>query len=313
MVQRNHSAVFKAERLITAAITCVTAVFIACMFYLSSWNKQETGQEIGLPENVYPVHKIIRYSFMLRNKSNSVLKDAVFKTHAPVLQTGLQKTVKLDATSKYDLEKDSLGNQVMKFEIKNMAPYASKTITITAEVALAEMPNKIDDKNLKDYLKEEKYIETSNPEIKGLSERLGQIKNKPLPKTVFDWVSRNISDAGYLYKDYGALYALQKKKGDCTEYMYLSLALLRNNHIPARGIGGFVVENNGLLTGDSYHNWAEYYTDNEWHLLDAQKKVLDKDYANYIAFRIFGDSEKNALSQSQRFLAFDDRLEVRMN
>ena len=261
----------------------------------------------------YPATKIVRYSYLLKNNTNEVVENAVFKTYAPVEVTSSQKVKKIDATYDYSMEKDQIGNQVMTFNLESIPPYGSKVITVTAEMELASKPNTVNERKLTEYLRSEKFIELENKSIKDLSSRLGNVKNIPVSQTVYNWVSRNLSDAGYIQRDRGAAYALKEKRGDCTEYMYLAVALLRNNNIPARGVAGFVVSSNGVLDADEYHNWAEYYQDSRWHILDAQKKVFDKNYEDYIAFRIFGDKGRNMMSQSQRFFASDPRLIVRMN
>jgi len=262
---------------------------------------------------LYPIHKVIRYSFLLKNTSNQLIKQADFKAYAPVEKTASQHTKSIKASEKFELTRDPLGNQVMDFTINELPPYGSKVITITAEISLSEQPNSLDEKNLSDYLQQEPFIEISEPQIQALATRLSTSKHDAISQSVFDWVSKHIDYAGYVSSDQGALYALQQGKGDCTEYMYLSTALLRANDIPARGMGGFVVSENSVLSASDYHNWTEYYQDEQWHLLDAQKQVLDTQYQDYISFRVFGQKGQNALSQSQRFLAYDPRLEVRMN
>ena len=274
-------------------------------------HSSETAPSTSVVE--YPATKVVRYSYLLKNNTNEVVENAVFKTYGPVEVTSSQKVKRIDATYDYSVEKDQIGNQVMTFNLQSIPPYGSKVITVTAEMELASKPNTVNERKLTEYLRSEKFIELENKSIKDLSRRLGNVKNIPVSQTVYNWVSRNLSDAGYIQRDRGAAYALKEKRGDCTEYMYLAVALLRNNNIPARGVAGFVVSSNGVLDADEYHNWAEYYQDSRWHILDAQKKVFDKNYEDYIAFRIFGDKGRNMMSQSQRFFASDPRLIVRMN
>ena len=55
------------------------------------------------------------------------------------------------------------------------------------------------------------------------AERARSARRRP----IFQWVSQNVKDDGYSAKDRGALYALTNRKGDCTEFMYLFVALCR--------------------------------------------------------------------------------------
>lgn len=262
---------------------------------------------------IYPINKVIRYSFLVKNTSNQLIEQAQFKAYAPVQQTASQKVQSITASYDHTIYSDPLGNQVMHFTLNNLPPYGSKVITITAEISLTDTPNITNEHDLSDYLQHEQYIESNDQQIQALSERLSTSKQQSSNQAVYNWVSQHISYAGYVRRDQGALYALKQGKGDCTEYMYLATALLRASDVPARGVAGFVVKENSVLNATDYHNWSEYYQDKTWHLLDAQKNVLDTHYQNYIAFRIFGKKGQNALSQSQRFLAYDSRLEVRMN
>ncbi|MEK8020427.1 MAG: transglutaminase-like domain-containing protein, partial [Candidatus Parabeggiatoa sp.] len=130
-------------------------------------------------------------------------------------------------------------------------------------------------------------------------------------RQIFNWVAGHIQYAGYIRENRGALYALTEKRGDCTEYMYLFTALARVNEIPARGIGGYISSEDGLLKSDEYHNWAEFYLEGKWTLADPQNKVFMDKQSNYIAMRII--SEQSNLGQSHRFWYLGEGLSVRMN
>lgn len=298
---------------IAAGLFLLAALCLIAMSYLNMDTKVVVENKPLNNKAEYPVDKIIRYSFVLQNTSNEFIKDTLFKAYAPVEKSATQITKKISATHDFSIEKDAVGNQVMLFSLKNIPPYGSKVVTVTAELKLAEKPNVSNETSLEDYLKPEKYIEHDSQPIQELASRLSKVKDKPMSETVYNWVSRQIQDVGYIKRDRGALYALQEKKGDCTEYMYLAVALLRGSRVPARGVAGFVIAENGILGANEYHNWAEYYQEDRWRLLDAHKKTFDKKYEDYVAFRVFGDKGQNLMSHSQRFLAYDQRLDVRMN
>jgi transglutaminase-like putative cysteine protease len=301
------------ERVLQGICIMIVASGLFYYFYTPATDVPPQSPQDFAEEAHYPINKVIRYSFLVKNTSNQLIEQAQFKAYAPVQQTASQKVKSITASYDYTIDSDPLGNQVMNFMLLNLPPYGSKVITVTAEISLTDTPNTTNEHDLNDYLQHEQYIESNNPQIQALSERLSTEKQDVINQTVYNWVSQHISYAGYIRRDQGALYALKQGKGDCTEYMYLATALLRASDVPARGVAGFVVKENRVLNATDYHNWAEYNQDNSWHLLDAQKKVLDTQYQNYIAFRLFGKKGQNALSQSQRFLAYDSRLEVRMN
>ena len=68
-----------------------------------------------------------------------------------------------------------------------------------------------------------------------------------------------------------------------------------------------------MVRSGDYHNWAEFHSGEAWRLADPQRGVFDAGAGRYIAMRIFGEQEASPMGNSHRFLAFDDRLDVRMN
>jgi transglutaminase-like putative cysteine protease len=110
-----------------------------------------------------------------------------------------------------------------------------------------------------------------------------------------------LSYAGYLADDYGALYALTNRRGDCTEYAYLATALARASSIPARMVGGYVTDRDITPRAGDYHNWAELYIDGSWRLLDAQKGNWLQPIDQYVAFRYHRVEMPNPLGTAHRF------------
>jgi transglutaminase-like putative cysteine protease len=259
----------------------------------------------------YEIPRTVRYHFTLKNTGNRLLKQAEFWAYAPVKQTATQKVIHIKASHAHDILTDRLGNQVLHFVFANMPPYASKVVSVTTELMLAKEVNPIQENNQQWFLGEEPFIEISHPKIQAVAKRLKTKENSRTSRKIFNWVARHIQYAGYIRENRGALYALNKKSGDCTEYMYLFTALARVNEIPARGIGGYIYSDDALLKSEDYHNWAEFYLDGKWQLADPQNKVFMDKQSNYIAMRII--SEQSNLAKSHRFWYSGEGLSVRMN
>lgn len=130
------------------------------------------------------------------------------------------------------------------------------------------------------YLKEEEYIDLSNPVIKATSEKIqGQddisivrnIYDFDLQTLSYDFEKANAANARTL----GASAAIQTKKGVCVEYADVFVALCRAKGIPAKYVGGIPTEGGlpseqqGVPTGGNAptghkkiskgHAWAEAY------------------------------------------------------
>ena len=118
------------------------------------------------------------------------------------------------------------------------------------------------------FLEEERFVEVEHPRIQAAARALGGERDGEVAQAAYEWVSTQLRDPGYVRDDRGALYALERGQGDCTEHMYLFTALARARGIPARGVGGFVVAESGVLRSGDYHNWAEFHASDTWRVAD---------------------------------------------
>jgi transglutaminase-like putative cysteine protease len=109
---------------------------------------------------------------------------------------------------------------------------------------------------LGEYLKQEKYIEKDNPQIRQIAKSIEGRTEVEIVKNIFNYVTDNLKYYSHGGKDWGALKTLEKKKGDCSEYSDLFIALCRAKNIPARFISGYIRRPDSAR---SKHNWAEVY------------------------------------------------------
>lgn len=261
----------------------------------------------------YPIPRYIRYSYTAKNMTNRLVREAHFWTYAPVKRTPTQKCVTIKASHPYKLITDALGNQILSFTLTDIPPYGTQIISIEANLKLADKPNRLSIKGKKRYLKAEEYCEADDPAIIQQAKQLRGSETKKIAENTFRWVANTVQYAGYVENPRGALYALQEKKGDCTEFMYLFVALSRANKIPARGIGGYVVTDNAILRPTGYHNWAEFYDKGAWRLADPQRRVFMQNQSRYIAMHVIGESPKNPIGVAYRFKYEGQGIKVRMN
>lgn len=280
-------------------------VVVSIMSVMFSGNKQ----------NTYDIKRTLRYSFTLQNKTNKILQDVDFWVYAPVKLTSNQKTDSITSSHQYDLAEDEQGNQVLHFNILQFAPYASKIIQLETKLRLSTKPVSQKIKNKALFLHAEKYVEVDNAQIKAIAKQFHTSDNLTMAQNTMNWVHQNIKYAGYIEEDRGALYALKTRKGDCTEYMYLYTALMRNQGIPVRNIGGYVYGENKVLKAEDFHNWSEVYLDGKWQVVDPQNGFFLKKQNNYIAFRVISDNidKKLTPSNTQRFAISNKNIFVKIN
>ena len=253
----------------------------------------------------------------LRNTTNRVIAQVELWTYAPVKLTGTQQRTHLGASFPFEELTDEAGNSILHFTIQHLPPYAAKIITIQTDLLLFDAP--LPEESGKaapspSDLSLEPFCESDDPEMIQLARQLQA--NDPLStaEQIFRWVAESIEYSGYLKHPRGARYALTSKQGDCTEFMYLFVALCRAAGIPARGLGGYVVTKNSILRPANYHNWAEFYVDGVWYLADPQRKVFRQHPSYYLVMHVIGKKpDDHPMQHYQRFRYAGEGVQVKMN
>jgi len=112
------------------------------------------------------------------------------------------------------------------------------------------------------YTRSEKLIESDDPIIVETAKSIAGDETNPhiLALKIADFVSKNLA---YEVQDEerGAVWALERREGDCSEFSYLFTALCRACGIPARVKAGVAFHSDAEET-DFGHMWAEYFLPN---------------------------------------------------
>ncbi len=92
-------------------------------------------------------------------------------------------------------------------------------------------------------------------------------------RAIYDYVIANMTydKSGQGWGRGDAIYACNVKKGNCTDFHSLFIAIARSRGIPARFTIGFPLgaPSTGEIPG--YHCWAEFYTGGQWVPVDASE------------------------------------------
>lgn len=259
-----------------------------------------------------PVSRQVRFNLTIQNLTGKTLNNQTVWFYGPVKRTATQQLQKLEVSVPYDIEEDALGNQLIRLSFDQFAPFSTKLVSIRADLLLSSSTNSSRLMDMAVYLDEERYIEKDDPVIKKTAGLIKSNYSLNMVDGIYQWVRSNMSYAGYIAEDLGARYAAINRRGDCTEYAYLVTALARASLIPARVLGGYVMDRNGAPKADEYHNWAEVYMDGAWHLVDAQKENYRSNGDKYIATRVISQRVSNALNSAHRYRIIGDVV-VRVN
>ena len=269
---------------------------------LLSWYDQE-------PQSATP--RTIRYRALVKNSQNTALPQEKIKLFAPRHSGSAQIVESINANEPFQTITDPTGNSTLLFDLF-LPPFGTKEIIVDVQLKLRPQPSAgLDD--AAQYRAAERFIELEDP---GIQARAAQLVNDgPANSAVhnaYQWVAKNLESEGFSPSHFGARHALEKRRGDCTEFSFLLVALLRAQGISARVVSGFIVTENTVIAPGRYHNWVEYYEGGRWRIADPFNKVFDAGYDQYITFQTLGTAPANTagLPGGQRFEAASPQVEV---
>ncbi len=269
-----------------------------------------------LPAASSKINRAVIFSYLISNPSPNSVKHAYFYTYVPFKETSWQKVVRLEHTCKNGtFLRDVLGNRVLKCPLPILPPYSNVQVDVRVWLELRDKPKeKAHLKNKERFLGPQKFIESNAQKIKELASRLKFSSPYLTSRRIFNWVKNNIHFKDYIARPLGALNALEKRIGDCTEGMTIFVALERANNIPAAGVSGYLVARNGRVTPSSYHNWALFYANSNFRIADPKEATFDKKYKRYVALTIIGKRKKGShfpLGLFERFKVSAKALRVK--
>jgi transglutaminase-like putative cysteine protease len=159
---------------------------------------------------------------------------------------------------------DEFGNRYAEFDLSDHPPGSEKIIEITTRVIINELQYDLSSCTgdlSTEFLKPELHIESDNPQIVSLAEKLAPGNITPCKKAriFYDYVGDELT---YTYngENWGAQAALGPMGADCTEYSSLMAALSRAAGVPARYFEGLRYLGDGE-SADALiqHAWPDVY------------------------------------------------------
>jgi hypothetical protein len=255
----------------------------------------------------------VRFTLVLENPTGKPMLGKKMWLYGPAARSPTQSLQRLDIDTPHVAHTDARGNTIVELGPLDLAPYQTRVIAVAARLAVsATPPSSRDPRPDRQLVESQPFIESDDPRVAALAKTLQGRDAMASARAIYEWVRHNLSYAGYIADELGARYALEHRTGDCTEYADLAAALARSLGIPARVLGGYVVESDAVLRAADYHNWTELWLGDRWVLLDAQKEHFGEAAEQYIAFHILGSQSEDSMQGAERFRA-DEGLVVRWN
>ncbi len=194
------------------------------------------------------------------------------------------RDLKIDTPAHFEIvDQSSNGNRVAHLEASAPLP-ASIPLTVTFAItrreeavnmmtAAGDIPEPTDGR-FAAYLKPDRLVRLTG-RIAQVSANLAETNVSPLQQARVDYeyvtsiMKYDKSGTGWGRGD--ALYACDVRRGNCTDFHSLFIALVRARGIPARFTIGFPL--GAAKSGDipGYHCWAEFYAGGVWVPVDASE------------------------------------------
>jgi hypothetical protein len=242
----------------------------------------------------------LRFALTLINPQQKRLSDQHLWCYLPAELPPTQHLQQVTVSMPHQIETDASGHRILALHLAELAPLAQKIVSVSLSVqAGANTEQALPDPAR--WLGAERFIESDDARMAAAARAMQRDSPRQSARAIYDWVQQHMHYSGYLADDLGALHALTRASGDCTEYAFLVVALARALGIPARMVGGYVQTQDAILRAQDYHNWAELYLERRWQILDAQKGSFMPPPGQYVAFRLYRDKADNPVGLAHRW------------
>jgi transglutaminase-like putative cysteine protease len=174
------------------------------------------------------------------------------------------------------------GNRVAHLYATTIPPSGSIPVTIRFKVRRVEESAEMEkaqanlppDAAFAEYLGPDRLVPIDG-QIKLVSAKVGDRDGSSYQqaRAIYDYVIANMSydKTGDGWGRGDAIYACNVKKGNCTDFHSLFIAIARSRGIPARFTIGFPLDAQSAGKIPGYHCWAEFYAGGRWIPVDASE------------------------------------------
>ena len=242
-------------------------LFACLVSFVNGYGRNSTGRlgqvenssrNSGIQKNI--VEFDLSYNFSVPGNTRRISLLVVLPETLP----DRQKIHQIKCSQKPIRIFETNGNRYAEFVFINPERRIDIEISVTAELFRYDFitasrnnaKNPVKEADLEEFLKEETYVEKNNEKIKETAESIEGKNDLEIVQNIYRYVLDNMEYVLHGKKAFGAVKALRLKKGDCSEYADLFVALCRARNIPARVVSGYTVNPD---TKTSKHNWVEVY------------------------------------------------------
>ncbi len=255
-------------RYLTSVLDINGKIITSCYFYF------QAGLNAHVINRQHNPKWILNYSLNVKNISEKPVGNFSAFIALPLTISPQQIVSNLQIhPSNLKIATDIEGNRWTHFSVKRMEAKESRLLSYSAEVEMKPLivpqriskiakTNPYERKFLQNYLKPEPHIESDHPKIVEMASKISNSNPLTFAKRAAKQVQKTVK---YEIQpgEFGAAFAIEKRKGDCTEFAALFVALCRAAGIPARTNVGFA-----LAQRWERHATAEFLVQGRWIPID---------------------------------------------
>jgi hypothetical protein len=271
---------------------------LGCTLVAVSW--AAAGKRLGDAAASF-TRRNLRFTLSFSNPLARVLRNQTCWTYLPLSDSVAQILVETRVAMPHRIIGDALDHQILELHFDEFPAFGQRMLTLSLAVDLASAPALTPMPKHSIWLAKARYLDLDDPAIRELAKQLIRKSPAETSRAIYDWVASEITYAGYIADELGAAVALRDRRGDCTEFADLAVALARSCGLPARSVGGYVSAQDFTPHPTDYHDWAEFYFDGAWQLVDCQKQRWLTPVDQYLRLRIAHDAPINPVGSASRY------------
>lgn len=226
-------------------------IFLLCSFSVFSQTSNSNVTSVSL--NIY-------YNYQVEGEVNHIVSTFFLPKNLP----NKQRIINIDATPPAHKIFKSGGNQYIQFVFDQ--PRTDFVLNIKLDIELYRYDLMMAEYNRlnsltdisENFLRSEQFLRKTNKHILEVADTISGKTQLETVHNLYDFVVNHLEYDNDLRENLGAIKALKKKRGDCTEYADLFVTLCRAKEIPARVVAGCIAE----YGANPNHHWAEVFIHN---------------------------------------------------
>ncbi len=199
----------------------------------------------------------IYHNYQVEGEVNRIVSTFFLPKNLP----NKQRIISIDATPLPHKVFKSGGNQYIQFVFNQ--PSTNFVLNIRLDIELYRYDlmmaqyNRLNSSAAisENFLRNELFLRKTNKRILEVADTISGKTQLETVHNIYDFVVNHLEYDNKVRENLGAIKALKKKRGDCTEYADLFVTLCRAKEIPARVVAGCIAE----YGANPNHHWAEVF------------------------------------------------------